>query len=114
VGYAVETLAENVLGLREPTGELIATALPVYGLWFCLLVVAVGAAVMRSCSAAALLGNGLVGRYGVLVGVLLTSVLFGAIHATSRRGYGPSSGLLRPPALPGDGVPLWVPMLLIS
>src|SRR5262249_19123287 len=56
------------------------------GLWFTLLVVAVGAAVNEELFCRGFLGNGLVGRYGVLVGVVITSVIFGVIHGNVPQG----------------------------
>ncbi|MFO0964288.1 MAG: CPBP family intramembrane glutamic endopeptidase [Gemmataceae bacterium] len=50
-------------------------------LWFGLLVHAVGPAVNEEVFFRGFLGRGLIGRYGVIPGVLLTSVLFGVFHA---------------------------------
>jgi hypothetical protein len=49
-------------------------------LWFTVLVVAVGAGVNEDLFCRGFLGRGLVGRYGYVGGVLLTSMLFGLLH----------------------------------
>lgn len=86
VGYSVETGIEHLLGAKEPTAELINEGMAHYSLWFCLLVIAVGAAVNEELFCRGFLGQGLVGRYGILLGVLLTSSIFGAIHLNLPQG----------------------------
>jgi membrane protease YdiL (CAAX protease family) len=86
LGIGIEMLVTHVTGLEEPTGKLIAESIPQWGLWFCLLVVAVGAAVNEELFCRGFLGRGLVGRYGVLTGVLLASAIFGAIHVNLPQG----------------------------
>lgn len=54
--------------------------------WLCLLSVAVGPAVNEELWFRGFLGRGLVGRYGPTVGVLLTSLLFGAFHLSLVQG----------------------------
>jgi membrane protease YdiL (CAAX protease family) len=108
----IQALVTELTGLHEPTEELINQSLPQWGLGLCLLVVAVGAAVNEELFCRGFLGRGLVGRHGVLVGVLLASAIFGAIHLNLPQGIGAF--------VFGCGVhlaylatrSLWVPMLL--
>jgi membrane protease YdiL (CAAX protease family) len=86
VGVGVETMMEYLTGAGSPAGPLVAGGLAHYSLWFCLLVVAVGAAVNEELFCRGFLGRGLVGRYGVWAGILLTSFLFGAIHGSLTQG----------------------------
>ena len=86
VGVGVETGMTQLTGVQEPAGELVAEGMAHYGLWLCLLVVPVGAAVEEELFCRGFLGHGLVGRYGVLVGILFTSVIFGAIHMNITQG----------------------------
>ncbi len=86
VGFGVETGIENLTGAKEPTAEVIGAGMTHYPMWFCMLVVAVGAAVNEELFCRGFLGRGLVGRYGILIGVLLTSVVFGAIHLNLPQG----------------------------
>jgi membrane protease YdiL (CAAX protease family) len=57
-----------------------------YALWFMLLVIAVGPALNEELFCRGFLGQGLVGRYGALIGVLITSVIFGVIHCNIPQG----------------------------
>src|SRR5207248_2667396 len=50
-------------------------------LWFAILINAVGPALIEELFCRGFLGRGLVGRYGVLLGVLLTSVIFAVMHS---------------------------------
>jgi membrane protease YdiL (CAAX protease family) len=86
VGFGVETLVESVTGWGEPSRELVVEGVRHHGFWLCFLVVAVGAAVNEELFCRGFLGRGLVGRYGVLVGVLVTSILFGAMHMDLAQG----------------------------
>lgn len=86
VGFGVETLVQNLMGAKEPTAELIIGSMSHYSIWFCLLVIAVGAAVNEELFCRGFLGRGLVGRYGILMGVLVTSLIFGVIHLNLPQG----------------------------
>ena len=86
VGFGVEKLVEHLMGAKEPTQELIIASMSHYSMWFCLLVIAVGAAVNEELFCRGFLGRGLVGRYGILIGVLVTSVIFGVIHLNLPQG----------------------------
>jgi len=79
-------LAGTVFDSQEPTRELIGDSMRQYGFLICLLVIAVGPAVGEELFCRGLLGHGFVGRYGVWVGVLLTSIIFGAIHMNVAQG----------------------------
>lgn len=80
IGSVVETSIKNLFGIKEPTAEIISEGMKHYPMWFCILVIAVGASVNEELFCRGFLGRGLVGRYGILIGMLLTSVIFGAIH----------------------------------
>jgi membrane protease YdiL (CAAX protease family) len=60
----------------------------------------------------AFLGRGLVGRYGVVVGILLTSVLFGLIHVDPRQGTMAALTGLVLHCIYQMGRSLWLPILL--
>lgn len=78
-------LTEQWLGFTNPARELVA-ATPGQSLWLMVLVIAVGAAVNEELFCRGLLGSGLVGRYGVRLGVLFASVIFAALHGNIPQG----------------------------
>jgi membrane protease YdiL (CAAX protease family) len=80
-------LVEHLLNLGEPSRQLIMDGHAQHGLWFSLLVIAVGAAVNEELFCRGFLGRGLVGRHGVLVGVLCTSVIFALLHGNIVQGF---------------------------
>jgi membrane protease YdiL (CAAX protease family) len=86
VGACCTLLVEHALGLREPSRQLIMDGNAQHGVWFSLLVVAVGAAVSEELFCRGFLGRGLVGRYGVPVGVLFTSLIFALLHCNLPQG----------------------------
>lgn len=86
VGYGIEAAVESLMGKSEPTKEIMIASMSHYSLWFCLLVVAVGAAVNEELFCRGFLGRGLVGRYGIVWGVLITSIVFGSIHLNLPQG----------------------------
>jgi membrane protease YdiL (CAAX protease family) len=79
-------LVNNTLGTSNPARELVSDGAAQHALWFCLLVIAVGAAVNEELFCRGFLGRGLVGRYGVLLGVLFTSSIFAIIHCSISQG----------------------------
>jgi membrane protease YdiL (CAAX protease family) len=85
-GGAACVLAEHVLGVSEPSRQLMADSSAQHALWFSLLVIAVGAAVNEELFCRGFLGRGLVGRHGVLLGVLFTSVIFAILHGNIPQG----------------------------
>jgi membrane protease YdiL (CAAX protease family) len=86
IGFGVVTSIEKWMGAKEPTGEMMLESMAQFPLWFCLLVIAVGAAVNEELFCRGYLGRGLVGRYGILTGVLMTSIVFGGIHLNLPQG----------------------------
>jgi membrane protease YdiL (CAAX protease family) len=86
VGACGILLVEHALGLREPSQQLIAESNAQHGMWFTLLVIAVGAAVSEELFCRGFLGRGLVGRYGVPVGVVFTSLIFALLHGNLPQG----------------------------
>lgn len=80
-------LLQHIVQTGEPSRQLITHSTAQHGLWFSMLVVAVGAAVNEELFCRGFLGRGLVGRYGVFFGVLLTSVLFGVMHFSIVQGF---------------------------
>lgn len=62
----------------------------VFGTWpmaFAVLVIGVGPGIGEELWCRAFLGRGLVGRYGVWLGVAFTSFFFGLIHVDPRQGF---------------------------
>jgi membrane protease YdiL (CAAX protease family) len=80
VGVHFAQFVEHALGVTERSRELISYGNAQHDMWFTLLVIAVGAAVSEELFCRGFLGRDLVGRYGVPVGVLLTSLLFALLH----------------------------------
>jgi len=68
-------------GMEDMVREFGAWPLPV-----AILIVGVGPGLGEELWCRAFLGRGLVGHYGVTAGVVLTSILFGAIHVDPRQG----------------------------
>jgi membrane protease YdiL (CAAX protease family) len=63
--------------------------------WLAVLVIGLGPGVSEELWCRGFLGQGLIGRYGVLVGVLLTSLIFGLMHVEPRQViYAPFMGLV--------------------
>jgi membrane protease YdiL (CAAX protease family) len=87
VAGGATVLVDYVLHLGEPSRQLVMDANAQHGLWFSLLVIAVGAAVNEELFCRGFLGRGLVGRHGVLVGVLATSVIFGVLDGNVVQGF---------------------------
>jgi membrane protease YdiL (CAAX protease family) len=86
LGFGIVTALTHLTGQEVPTGIVIAQSMPQWGLLFCLLVVAVGAAVNEELFCRGFLGRGLVGRHGVPFGVLYASAIFGAMHLNLPQG----------------------------
>jgi membrane protease YdiL (CAAX protease family) len=86
VGGMATQFVEHALDVREPSQQLVAEGNAQYGLWFTLLVIAVGAAVNEELFCRGFLGRGLVGRYGVPFGVLFTSFIFALLHGNLPQG----------------------------
>jgi membrane protease YdiL (CAAX protease family) len=105
-------LVENLLNLSEPSHQMVTDSVAQHGLWFSLLTVAVGAAVAEELFCRGFLGRGLVGRHGVLLGVLLTSFIFGLLHANIPQGVFAFLGGCYIHAVYLKTRSLWVPILL--
>src|SRR5207247_6579582 len=86
VGGGAVALVEYGLEVSEPSQQLVVDSNAQNPLWFTLLVLAVGAAVNEELFCRGFLGRGLVGRYGVVLGVLITSAIFGLIHGNVPQG----------------------------
>jgi membrane protease YdiL (CAAX protease family) len=82
VGAHCAKFVEHTLEITKGSRDLIAQG----GLWFTMLVITVGAAVSEELFCRGFLGRDLVRRYGVTVGVLLTSLLFVLLHANLPQG----------------------------
>lgn len=80
--------------------------------WVAVLIIGVGPGVIEELFCRGFLGRGLVGRYGVVGGVLLTSILFGALHVDPLYALAvvPMGVFLHVIYLANQS--LWVPMLL--
>jgi membrane protease YdiL (CAAX protease family) len=112
VGAQCAKFVEHALGITEGSRELIAQGNAEGGLWFTMLVIAVGAAVSEELFCRGFLGRDLVRRYGVPVGVLFTSLLFALLHANLPQGvYVFFLGCLAHLAYLATRS-LWVPILL--
>jgi membrane protease YdiL (CAAX protease family) len=79
-------LVQSALDVVEPSQQLVASSNAQHGLWFSMLVIGIGAAVSEELFCRGFLGRGLVGRYGVFMGVLLTSLFFGGLHLNIAQG----------------------------
>jgi membrane protease YdiL (CAAX protease family) len=80
--------------------------------WLAVLVIGVGPGLSEELWCRGFLGRGLVGRYGVMLGVVLTSYLFGLIHGEPHQG---TMAVLMGLALHFSYLmtrSLWVPILL--
>jgi membrane protease YdiL (CAAX protease family) len=86
VGACCTVLVTHAFGLTEPSRQFIGASNVQHGLWFTLLVIAVGAAVSEELFCRGFLGRDLVGRYGVPVGVLFTSLIFALLHGNLPQG----------------------------
>jgi membrane protease YdiL (CAAX protease family) len=85
LGETVFELAKKVVPSLEQLGDLpdAQTALRAttqWPWWLAVLLIGVGPGVGEELFCRGLLGRGLVGRYGLVAGVLVTSVLFGLLH----------------------------------
>jgi membrane protease YdiL (CAAX protease family) len=80
-------LVQQLVQQGEPSARIIATGSAQNGFLFVVLVVAIGASLNEELFCRGFLGHGLVGRYGVLVGILLTSVIFGVLHGNIVQGF---------------------------
>lgn len=65
---------------KESSIELFKNLLPVTPLWALLLMLAVAPAFTEELFFRGLIGRGLTARWGVVAGVVITSVLFAAVH----------------------------------
>jgi membrane protease YdiL (CAAX protease family) len=80
----IDDLASRVLPRIGDLEEMIA----LFGKWplpLGILVIGLGPGIGEELWCRGFLGRGLVGRYGVIVGVLLTSLCFGLIHLEPRQ-----------------------------
>jgi membrane protease YdiL (CAAX protease family) len=84
LAIAAMVLTVTVFDLQLPTSSLDGPGKQAF--WLSFLVIAVGAPLNEELFCRGFLGRGLVGRYGVLVGVLLTSLIFAVIHANIFQG----------------------------
>jgi membrane protease YdiL (CAAX protease family) len=80
--------------------------------WLGVMIIGAGAGIGEELWCRAFLGRGLVGHYGVVIGVALTSILFGVMHIEPVQVfYAPAMGaILHFVYLTGRS--LWLPMLL--
>jgi membrane protease YdiL (CAAX protease family) len=84
VGMSVDALAKQVL----PSIFDLEDAMAMFGKWpwpVAVLIIGVGPGIGEELWCRGFLGRGLVGRHGFLIGVLLTSLLFGLIHIEPRQ-----------------------------
>src|SRR6516225_7289140 len=84
VGMGVDALAKQVL----PSIVNMEETMALFGKWpwpLGVLIIGVGPGIGEELWCRGFLGRGLVGRYGYLGGVLLTSFLFGLIHLEPRQ-----------------------------
>jgi len=84
IGMGVDALAKQVL----PSVFSLEEAMALFGQWpwpLGVLIIGVGPGIGEELWCRGFLGRGLVGRYGFLAGVLLTSLLFGVIHLEPRQ-----------------------------
>jgi uncharacterized protein len=83
IGMGVDALAKDL-----PSYLNIEKAMALFGKWpwpLGVLIIGVGPGIGEELWCRGFLGRGLVGRYGFLAGVLLTSLLFGVIHLEPRQ-----------------------------
>jgi membrane protease YdiL (CAAX protease family) len=73
-------LCRFLLGSQDVVGQAIRQTAPDQPWWLLLLALAVGPALNEELWFRGFLGRGLVGRYGPMIGILVTSVLFGVFH----------------------------------
>src|SRR5262249_41200991 len=74
------------LGDHVPGMEQMMEVFSAWPLALAVLIIGVGPGIGEELWCRAFLGRGLVGRYGVVWGVVLTSFFFGAIHVDPRQG----------------------------
>jgi uncharacterized protein len=76
----LDTLLRWLTGLRNDTYSLMLGAEAVSPFWLSVLAIGVGPGVVEELFCRGFLGRGLVGRHGWVLGVSLTSLLFGLLH----------------------------------
>lgn len=84
LAIGLDGLAKSVL----PSLLDLEKTMAIFGKWpwqLGVLLVGVGPGLGEELWCRGFLGRGLVGRYGIVVGILLTSLLFGAIHLEPRQ-----------------------------
>jgi membrane protease YdiL (CAAX protease family) len=75
--------------------ESIGTMVKQWPWWLGVLVIGLGPGISEELWCRGFLGQGLVGRYGVVMGVLLTSIIFGVMHVEPRQViYAPVMGVV--------------------
>jgi uncharacterized protein len=82
----IALLLKAALGMKDPIGDVLKESVTSFPWWFSVLVIAVGPAINEELWFRGFLGRGLLGRFGPTVGILLTSVLFGAFHLNPIQG----------------------------
>jgi membrane protease YdiL (CAAX protease family) len=99
-------------GESGPMDSELRAMMSPWPVWFAVLLIGVGPGVIEELFCRGFLGRGLVGRYGVVGGVLLTSMLFGMLHLSPLYAVGTMvmGALLHLTYLFTRS--LWVPMLL--
>ncbi len=80
VQLALHELVEWLGGKPEPMDANLRAMMTPWPLWLAVLVIGVGPGVIEELFCRGFLGRGLVGRHGVVGGVVLTSMLFGVLH----------------------------------
>jgi membrane protease YdiL (CAAX protease family) len=105
-------LGELAGGDDGGTSEQLRAMLTPWPLWVAVLLIGVGPGVVEELFCRGYLGRGLVARYGMLWGVVLTSVLFGMLHLAPLYALGTMvMGLLLHVTYLATRS-LWVPILL--
>jgi len=86
VGYAIQSGFEALLPVPQeevPLEKILAQIFDSWPTWMAVLVIGVGPGIGEELWCRGFLGRGLVGRYGVVAGVIATSFFFGAMHGPS-------------------------------
>lgn len=76
----LDTLVRTATGWRNGNYDWMVSAMAASPLWLGLLASAVGPGIVEEVFFRGFVGRGLVGRHGWLLGVSLTSLLFGLLH----------------------------------